>query len=283
MKKTTAIFLALLSLPAFGAVKMKASGQKSPEEVVEKNGVYTVIPQNRTRIQLYPEGGYVSAAENMELEISADVSGSGNVALGLHLYAPPLVWKNSTGSKMIRVDAEETETIKAQLTINCAGINRALPFISVISGEINVENVTVRYKNGLDKTNAATAPIIPKWQYTAANAINCSMKEGALQIMTAGQATEMIAPFKSAKDGDNIQLSGVISGKGKISIGLHLYDKSRTWQGVIRKNIIIDGEVKEFPPLTVATPNGKKAVAAIRTVINIAPNSNVELKNIEVK
>lgn len=283
MKKLSLITLALLCVPAFAAGKMKVNGQKSPAEVVEKDGIYTVAPQGKTRIQLFPERAYTQVAENMEMEVIAEVSGKGSIGLGMHLYAPPLVWKGAVGSNTITVDSAETETVKAVLTVNKSGIKLALPFITVLSGEIKVKSLTIRYKNGLDKSNAATAPCLPQWKYNYANAVNCTMTDNVLKITTAGKMTEMFAPFQLAKDGDKIKFNGSISGNGKVSVGLYLYDKSRTWQGTVWKAVNVNGEVTTLPELTVATPKGKKAIAAVRPVIRINANSDVSFKDISTK
>ena len=284
MKKSLLLLTALLAIPAFAAGKLKAAGNISPGGVVEKDGIYTVVPQGKNRIQLFPEKGYLLASENMELEIIAEVYGSGDIELGMHLYAPPLVWKGAVGSKIVKVNSENAETVKTVLTVNKSGINRALPFISVYSGEVKVKNLTARYKNGLDKSNAATAPSLPQWKYNYANAVNCTMTDNVLKITTiAGQMTEMFAPFQAAKAGDKIKFNGSISGKGKVSIGLHLYDKSRTWQGTVWKAVNVDGEVTTLPELTVSTPKGKKAIVAVRPVIRINANSDVSFKDISTK
>ena len=50
MKKSLLLLTALLAVPAFAAGKLKAAGNISPGGVVEKDGIYTVVPQGKNRI-----------------------------------------------------------------------------------------------------------------------------------------------------------------------------------------------------------------------------------------
>ena len=65
MKICALLLTAILGISLFAAGKMNISGQKNPEEVVEKDGIYTVAPQSKTRIQLYLRSGYQAIAANL--------------------------------------------------------------------------------------------------------------------------------------------------------------------------------------------------------------------------
>ena len=286
MKKIALLILAVLfAFPVMAAAKMKISGQKKPEEVTEKDGVYTVAPQGKMRIQLYPAKGGVAVLPDMEVEISAEVSGSGNISLGCHIYNSKNQWKASAGSKLIRVDAEESETVKATIKINRADAASVRPWISVISGKVNIEELKLRIPGGLDAANLKTAPVIPGWQYAnMSRALKCAEDKGVLEIVTGRrQVVELMSSLQSAKDGDVFKFTGNVTGKGRLIIGLHLYNKSNAWQGTTWVQVpIANGKVDKLPAITVKTPAKKSAVAYIRGAIRVTPGSSVKLENIKL-
>ena len=280
MKNNILLAAVLFTLPLL-AGNMNISGQKKPAEVTEDNGIYTVTPQSRTRIQLYPKGGYLTVYQGAVLEVSAEVSGSGNIQLGAHLYNSRRTWSGNISSKMIRVDAEESETVKAEVTVDKAGIVSVLPLISIYSGTIIIEKLAVKLKGSVDSSNAASAPVLAGWSHNASKAIKCVLENNTLGIITApGQRVEMLAPFAAVKVGDKIQFTGKISGKGKISVGLHLYNRRRGWLGITGQEIAIDGEITAFPVLTVNQPAGKDEVALIRPVFRVLPDSEVNISGL---
>lgn len=280
MKICALLLTAILGISLFAAGKMNISGQKNPEEVVEKEGIYTVAPQSKTRIQLYPRSGYQAIAANQEIEISADVYGSGNIQLGAHLYNDRRTWRGSIAGKMIRVDAEESETVKTVLTVNRENISQILPLISIYSGKVIVENLQVRLNGVLTSANKADAPKPANWHYNHANALKCSMDNGVLNIVTGtGQMTELLGAYHQAKAGDKFRFSGKISGKGKISIGLYLYSSRRVWLGTVWKVITVNKDAL-LPALTVDQPKGKEPVSFIRPVLRINAKSDISVSGL---
>lgn len=284
MKKITFALALFVAMPLFSAGKMNISGQKNPAEVVEKDGIYTVAPQGRTRIQLFPKTGAVAAYDNAELEVTAEVSGSGNVQLGFHMYNNRRAWSGSNAGKIIRVDNTETETIKAVVAVNKPGIVSVLPLISVISGEVKLETLSIRLLGGLDKSNLKTAPILAGWSYNVGSAMKCSLNDGTLELITGNrQLVEMLAPFRAAKAGDKVKITGKITGKGSVSVGLHLYDRRRVWQGSVWHQLKVDGQVSAIPELTVVTPAGKNEITSVRAVIRVNGNSNISLAELKAE
>ena len=286
MKKISMVVFLLLFgmiLSAAGE-KMSISGQKKADEVVEKDGVYTISPSGRTRIQLYPKGAQLQVYPEGEIEVTADVSGSGNIQLGLHLYNRSRQWKNSIGSKVIRVDAEESETVKAVLKTNRQDIVSVLPWISVFSGKVKVENLSVRLIGALDSGNLASAPKLPGWSYGKnSKAMKCVESDGKLMIVTGRQQTvEMFSGLQAAKNGDVFQISGDIAGKGRLIAGLHLYSKGNVWVGTSWAQMPLkDGKVEKWPEITVKTPAGKPEVAFYRLVFRVTPSCKVTFKDVK--
>lgn len=278
MKNSILVLALLASLPLFAAGSMHISGQKSPDEVVEKDGIYTVAPQGKVRIQLYPKSGFAAVYDNAEVEVTAEVSGSGNIQLGVHFYNARRAWSGSNASKMIRVDNTETETVKAVVKVNKTGIASVLPLISVISGEIRIESLSLRVAGGVDKNNYKTAPILSGWSYNSGSAIKAALENGTFSLLTGNrQMIEMLAPFQAANAGEKFRITGKITGKGSVSIGLHLYDRRRAWQGTVWQQLKIDGTLSEFPELSVATPAGKNEVVSVRPVIRVNGNSDIAI------
>ena len=285
MKKSLLTLTAVLALSAFAAApKLNISGQKTPGEVVEKDGVYTVTP-SKIRIQLYPKLRQ-PVYTNVEIEIIAEVSGSGNIQLGYHGYDRRGVWKNGYSSKTIRVDAEETETVKQTLKVENKDIVSVTPYISVFSGPVKVESVAIRVIGGLDASNIADAPKCGSWNYVPySRALKCNAAEnGGVNIVTgAGQLTEFVLKNVAAKDGDTYQFDGEFTGKGNVSIGLHLYDKRRVWQGAVWAQVKVNGKNGKLPLLTVKTPKGKQQVTSIVPVFRVVQNSDITCKSVSVK
>ena len=280
MKKIVLLATTLFSAALF-AGNMNISGQKNPSEVTEENGIYTVSPQSRTRIQLYPKNGYLQVYNGAILEVTAEVSGSGNIQLGAHLYNSRRTWSGNVSSRMIRVDAEECETVKAEVTVNKDGIVWVLPLISIHSGPVKVEKLSIRLKGSVDAAGAATAPTLAGWSHNASKAIKCALENGALSIITtAGPRVEMIAPFAAAQAGNNFQFSGKISGKGQIFIGLHLYSARQVWVGTVGQTIAIDGQAPALPVITITQPAGKDQVVLVRPVFRVLANSNITVSDL---
>ncbi len=280
MKKSIILSAVLFAIPLM-AGNMNISGQKNPAEVTEENGVYTVSPQSRTRIQLYPKSGYTTVYQGAILEVTAEVSGSGNIQLGAHLYNSRRTWSGNVSSRMIRVDAEECETVKAEVTVDKAGIVSVLPLISIYSGTVRVEKLAIRVKGSVDSGNAAAAPVLAGWSHNASKAIRCVLENDILSIITAaGQRVEMLAPFTAAKAGEKISFSGKVSGKGKIFVGLHLYNRRRGWLVLTGQEIAVDGEITAFPVLTVNQPAGKDEVVLVRPVFRVLPGSEVNISGL---
>ena len=279
MKKSLFVFSALLMLSAYAAPKFSISGPKN--DVVEKDGVYTVTPTTKVRVQLLPKTR-VPVYFNAEIEIVAEVSGAGNIELGAHMYDKTSTWKGGIGSSTIRVDAEETETIKRTLKIGKEGIETVLPYISVFSGTVKVESLAMSVKGGLDAANLADAPKVELWNYVSySRAMKCAEADGGANILTGrGQLVELAMKAQPAADGDKYKFSGEFSGKGAASIGLHLYDKRRVWQGTVWAQVKVDGKTASFPVLTVKTPKGKQQVVAVAPVFRVNQNSDVTFKNI---
>lgn len=283
MKKSLLTLSALLALGTFAAApELLVSGVK--KDVVKKDGVYVVTPSTRTRVQLYPKNR-IAVYANAEVEVIAEVSGAGNIQLGVHFYDNRSAWKGGTASQMIRVDAAEAETFKRTLKIEKTGIISVCPYINCYSGPVKVESLTIRLKGGLDASTIADAPKMANWNYVSySKAIKCqATADGGLSIITGrGQITELAQKQLAAKDGDKFQFAGEFSGKGTVNIGLHLYDKSRTWQGAVWAQVKINGKSGKLPLLTVKTPAGKKAAAFVAPVFRITQNSEITCKNITV-
>ena len=282
MKKSLLVFCALLMISAYAAQKFSISGPKN--DVVEKDGIYTVTPTTKVRVQLCHDKKF-PVYTNAEIEIIAEVSGSGNIEPGVHMYDKTATWKGGVGSKMIRVDAGETETVKRTLKIEKAGIAMVMPYISVFSGTVKVESLAMSIKGGLDAATLADAPKVAPWNFVAySRAMRCVEADGGVNILTGrGQLVELSMKPVPAVDGDKYQFSGEFSGKGHVSIGLHLYDKRRVWQGTVWGQIKIDGKNGKLPVLTVKTPKGKQQVVAVVPTFRVNQNSDVTFKNIAVE
>ena len=103
-------------------------------------------------------------------------------------------------------------------------------------------------KGGLDAATLADAPKVAPWNFVAySRAMRCAEADGGVNILTGrGQLVELSMKSVPAVDGDKYQFSGEFSGKGHVSIGLHLYDKRRVWQGTVWGQIKIDGKNGKF-------------------------------------
>jgi hypothetical protein len=210
------------------------------------------------------------------------VSGSGNIHLGMHSYNGKRTWLRSDSGKMIRVDAEDTETVKSVVTVRHKDAAWGLPMISIYSGEVKVEKLSLKVLDGLNKDNMAEVKTLPGWSFNHANAIKYSLENNLLSIVTGqGQMTEMMAAYQAASAGNKVQFSGKISGKGEISIGVYLYNRRRVWQGTVWEQVKVDGEVNEFPVLAVATPAGKEEVTLIRPVIRVNAASDLKIDGLK--
>lgn len=282
MKKSLLVLSALLTLAAYAAPKFTISGPA--KDVVEKDGVYTVTPTTKTRVQLVTEKK-IPVYTNAEIEIIAEVSGAGNIELGLHLYDKSATWKNGLGSKMIRVDAEETETVKRTLKIEKENIALVLPFISVYSGTIKVESLTMTVKGGLSADNLADAPKLANWEYVSySRAMKCIEADGGVKILTGkGQLTEFAGKQVAAKDGDTYKFSGEFTGKGSLSFGLHMYNNRRVWQGTVWGQLKVNGKSGELPTLTVKTIKGKQPTVYVTPVFRVNGVSDITCKNVSVE
>ncbi len=286
MKKLIAMLVAAAAAAAVAAPapKMSFNGNSKPEEVVEKDGVYTLTPAGKVRIQMSPDKK-IPVYSGAEVEITAEVSGAGNIELGAHLYNKSHTWRNGVGSKMTRVDAEESETIRKTVKIEKEDIFFALPFLSCYSGSVKVYSISARVKGGLDAENVKAAPVVAGWKYMPyARAVKCQMTDNGLQLCTGrGQLAELVSTMVSAKDGDKFQFTGEISGKNAVSIGLHLYGKKRNWIGTVWVQVKVNGKLDKFPEVTVKTPKGKMPVAAVVPVIRVNQLNDITIKTLDAK
>ena len=282
MKKSLLFMSTLLAISTFAAPKYVISGPQ--KDAVEKDGIYTVTPTTKTRVQLMADVKF-PVYTNAEIEIVAEVSGQGNIELGAHMYDKTATWKNGIGSKMIRVDAEETETVKRTLKIEKEGIALVAPYISVFSGTVKVESLTMSVKGGLDAGNLADAPKLADWQYVSySRAMKCAEADGGISILTGkNQLTEFAAKQVAAKDGDVYKFSGEFTGKGSVSFGLHMYNNRRVWQGTVWGQLKLDGKSSALPTLTVKALKGKQPTVYITPVFRVNRESDITCKNITVE
>ncbi|MBQ4328097.1 MAG: hypothetical protein IJC27_00055 [Lentisphaeria bacterium] len=282
MKKSLLVLGALLTLSAYAAPKFTISGPK--KDVVEKDGVYIVTPTTKTRVQLVAEKK-IPVYFNAEIEIIAEVSGAGNIELGAHMYDKTATWKNGISSKMIRVDAEETETVKRTLKIEKEGIALVLPYISVHSGTVKVESLAMSVKGGLTADTLADAPKLANWEYVSySRAMKCAEADGGVSILTGkGQLTEFSSKQLASKDGDQYKFSGEFTGKGSLSFGLHMYNNRRVWQGTVWGQVKLNGKSGELPTLTVKTIKGKQPTVFVTPVFRVNSASDISCKNVSVE